>query len=100
MAYDWPDGWNETRTEKAVQQWICDLLDVPKYAVRCAIDNEHRTDAVVQIFKPLTGTRTELVHQVFGRLEPFAEHVLRVDVPEEKTAEHTYRMRRVYIWSP
>jgi len=104
MAYDWPPGWNETRTEKAVQQWVCDTLDVPKYAVRCSIDNDTASkpsvasaQPVVQIFRPLTGKPTTNVHAVFGRLVAFADRTLRVAVPKERTGAHSYRLRRIYV---
>lgn len=101
MAYDWPAGWNETRTERAVQQFVCDTLNVPKYACRCAIDNEHHGSTPrIQIFKPLTGKRTADVHEVFGRLVTFADPWLFVDVPEEKVDERTYYTRTITVWEP
>jgi len=105
MAYDWPAGWNDTRTEKAVQQWICDTMDVPKYAVRCSIDSDelptHRQPAqpIVQIFHPLTGKRTAVVHTVFGRLVTFGDPYLRVEIPKEKTGPQMYRLRTVLVWT-
>jgi hypothetical protein len=105
MAYDWPKGWNGTRTARAVQQWICETLSVPKYAVRCTIVGDGKqpdgvVGTTVQIFKPLTGKRTELVHEVFGRLVGFAKYRLCVDIATERVGEHTYRTTRVYVWRP
>lgn len=107
MAYDWPEGWNETRTERAVQGFVCDTLSVPKYAVRCSVDNDvqeggYPADAqpIVEIFKPLGGKKTEDVHAVFGRLLPFADHALRIGVPEERTGKHSFRLRYVFVFDP
>jgi hypothetical protein len=102
MAYDWPAGWNDTRLENAVHEWVCDTLDVPKYACRVQIDNQHARIPKVQIFKPLTGKATADVHRVFARLVPFARKQgpctwLRVGVPERRIDEYTYELRYIDV---
>lgn len=101
MAYDWPPGWNESRTEKAVQQWVCDRLNVPKYAVRVGIDSEGGPLGVeLDIFKPLGEKPTSDVHEVFARIAQFTndDQALVVGRPLEKTGERTMRLRYMNVW--
>lgn len=101
MSYDWPEGWNETRTEKAVHQWVSDTLGVPKYAVRCSIDSDGGPLGVeLDIFRPLTGKPTEKVHEVFARVAQFTseDQALIVGRPLEKTGHRTMRLQYMNVW--
>jgi len=102
MVYDWPSGWNETRTEKAVQRWVCERLSVPKYAVRCSIDSEEVLGVVLDIFKPLTGKPTDAVHEVLARVAQFTsdDQALVVGRMQEKTGHRKMRLRRFNVWMP
>jgi hypothetical protein len=100
MAYSWPDGWNDTRTEQAVQAWVCDRLNVPKKSVRVSIDSESGPQFVsLDIFEPLTAKPTAAVHDVLGRVSQFAtgRDVLHVGLPKEKTGDRTYRLKYLFV---
>ena len=99
MAYNWPDGWNDTRTEKAVHQWVCDTLDVPRYACRVTIDSPEIHGTSLEIFRPLTGKPTADVHEVLARVAQFApeDDVLSVGRPLEKLTEHKYRLQYLFV---
>jgi len=99
MAYNWPDGWNETYLEKAVQEFVCDRLSEPKKAVRAQLEDPVYE---VDIFAPLTPKPTEALHEVFGRLSglPPDSTALTVGYMKEKTGENTYRLQFLNIWSP
>jgi len=99
MSYNWPEGWNETRTEKAAQAWVCERLSVPKNSVRVSIDSDGGPiGACIDIFDHLGAKPTEAVYEVFARLAQFAtgDDVLTVGYPKEKTGDYTYRLQ--YLW--
>jgi len=100
MAYNWPTGWNETRTEKAAQEWICDRLSVPKNAVRVSIDSEGGPiGTCIDIFDYLGAKPTRVVHEVFARLAQFAtgDDVLTVGYPYDKTGDYSYRLQYLFV---
>jgi len=100
MSYNWPDGWNDTRTEKAAQQWICDRLSTPRKSVRVSIDSDPGPLGVcVDIFDHLGAKPTDALHEVFARLAQFAteDDVLTVGYPLEKTGKNTYRLQYLFV---
>lgn len=97
MAYTWPDGWNQTRTEKAVHQWVCDRLSMPKKAVRVTIDSPEIHGTSLEVFRPLTSRPTEAVHEVFARVAQFADDWLSVGYPDEKTGPNMYRLNYLFV---
>jgi hypothetical protein len=99
MAYNWPDGWNESRLEKAVQGFVCDTLGEPKKSVRAQLEKPVWR---VDIFAPLTPKPTADVHEVFGRLSgiPPDNAALTVGYMKEKVKANTYRLQTINVWSP
>lgn len=99
MAYDWPDGWNQTRTEKAIHSWVCDRLNMPKKSVRVTVDSPEIHGTSLEVFRPLTSRPTKAVHDVFGRVSPFADEWLSVGYPAEKLGPATYRLHYLFVRS-
>jgi hypothetical protein len=97
VAYDWPPGWNDSHLERALQHWICERLDVPKYAVRVSIDSDGGTiGPEVDIFKPIGEKPTEAVLEVMARVAQFGKPEVAIGLPLEKTGERTWRLS--YSW--
>jgi len=65
---------NDTRTEKAVQNWVSDKLGVARKRIGVEIDGPNSPPWVnLTIGAPLTGKPTDALHEVFGRVGAFAQ---------------------------